>query len=162
MRLFGDMMQTRTDMTSPVFVASLNLVPVHFSKRQRVIAAYQRVITLTNDPSWHVPDARPVLFDRLQTEVASLLSEMSEAVNLKISPLLILKSGYAPMIWKDEKDAQDRLREAVTLMAKGGTPLPVFVVGGSDNAQIGSSDDNAEHTVSAGSPLGGDAPNPSI
>lgn len=128
MRIFCDMMQWRVDPKQPMFVSALNLVPVYFQGHASIITAYRRLLDTFNDPSWEVLEARQRLNNKVSTDIAGLLHEMSKGLRSEVGYDVISKAAYAPQHWADEVAAQQELRVAFTALLNGQSALPVVVL----------------------------------
>lgn len=125
-QLLSTMMRHRRDMLSVEFVGALNLVPVHFGQKSNVLERYSNLMKTFSDVGWKVPDAVPALNDRVETEVAYLLSEMSKVVGSNIDQLHILRGAYAPQGWANEQDKRNRIQDGILDIIEHRRALPVI------------------------------------
>ncbi len=125
-QLLSTMMRYRRDIISTEFVGALNLVPVHFGQRASVMDRYSNLMKTFGDVGWKVPDAVPALNDRVETEVAYLLSEMSKVVGSNIDQLHILRGAYAPQGWANEQDKRNRIQDGLLDILEHRRALPVL------------------------------------
>ena len=127
-QLLSAMMRYRRDIMSTEFVGALNLVPIHFAGHKSVLTRYGNLMNTFSDVNWKVPDAVGALNERVDTDVAYLLSEMSDVVGTKVDQLHILRGAYAPQGWATAQERRTRAESAVLDILEHRRPLPVLVV----------------------------------
>lgn len=129
--LFATMMRLRRDTLNTDFVGALNLVPVHFSKKQPVMARYANLMTVFEDQSWRSqdPHIRAAIYEKAELAIAYLLSEMSKVVGSPVEQLHILRGAYAPQGWSDDRQLAREMQLAAKSILTGARRLPVDVFG---------------------------------
>ena len=74
-----------------------------------------------------MPDVVPGLLEKVDLNIAYLLSAMSQSVGAPVEQLHILRGAYAPQGWADEEEKQKSLRDQVQRLLSGEIALPVVL-----------------------------------
>lgn len=134
--LFASLMRHRRSPTDREFVGALNLIPVHFSGKQKVLDRLRNLMATFEDPTWRSADHEAIrrLTDKSDTNVAYLLSEISSHVGAKIEQLEILRGAYQPQGWSDALNAQNAIQSELLAVLQG-RPLGVHLVAAAEPPQ---------------------------
>lgn len=125
--VYGCMMRLRRHPLNPEFVGALNMVPIYFHKSKAVRESYREVMRMTEDAGWKNPETMGLTFERFQSAIGLLLSDMSKVVGTNISQLDILRGAYAPEQWATDETEMRELRRAALQVLYGHRNVPVDV-----------------------------------
>ncbi len=127
MNIFGVLMRLRRHGTNNDFVGAYNLVPVHFHKERKIIAAYREVQRVVNDPAWEIPDAVPRLNQQHEVAISQLLFEMSKCLKVNVEAIDIQNGAYAPRGWKTDAERTEAMQSAFFRVLTGTSAVSVYV-----------------------------------
>lgn len=126
MELFSVLMRNRRNNLATEYVSGLNMVPVHFHNKPKVLEKYATLMTTLSDLSWKNPERVSDLVDKANTDLAYLLSEMSKVVRTPVDQIQILKGAYAPQGWQDDADRARNIQFRLLEVLEQGRPLSVL------------------------------------
>lgn len=125
MELFSILMRNRRNNLSTEYVAGLNMVPVHFHGKPKVLEKYSALMETLSDLSWKDPARVSDLIDRANTDLAYLLSEMSKVVKTPVDQIQILRGAYSPQGWQDDADRARNIQHRLLDVLEHRRPLPI-------------------------------------
>jgi hypothetical protein len=143
MELFSVLMRNRRNNLATEYVSGLNMVPVHFYNKPKVLERYAGLMATLSDLSWKTPDRVPDLIDRANTDLAYLLSEMSKVVRTPVDQIQILKGAYSPQGWQDDADRARNIQHRLLDVLEQRSAIPVLA-----------------HLLPTNAPAGGETPIP--
>ncbi len=131
--VFVDLMRSRRKNLSQEYVNSLNLVPVVFHDKPKIVSAFKGLMNVYESNDWRIHpespnwnEVRQRLDQTLQNKTAVLLSTMAEVVRVKVDQLTILQGAYLPEQWYHEETLESEIKQSLRAILKNERPLPVF------------------------------------
>lgn len=131
--VFVDLMRYRRKNLSQEYVHSLNLVPVVFHDKPRIVTAFKDVMEVYESNDWRVPhdspsgsEIRQRMNQTLQTKTAVLLSNMAQDVRIDVDQLTILQGAYMPEQWNLEETMEYEIKQSLRSILRNERPFPVF------------------------------------
>jgi hypothetical protein len=126
MDLFAVLMRNRRNNLATEYVSGLNMVPVHFHNKPKVLERYATLMATLSDLSWRTPERVPDLTDKANTDLAYLLSEMSKVVRTPVDQIQILKGAYSPQGWLDDADRARNIQTRLLDVLENRSAIRVF------------------------------------
>ncbi|SFV37473.1 hypothetical protein SAMN05216456_2941 [Devosia crocina] len=126
MELFAVLMRHRRNNLATEYVSGLNMVPVHFHNKPKVLERYATLMATLSDLSWKTPERVPDLIDKANTDLAYLLSEMSKVVRTPVDQIQILKGAYSPQGWVDDADRTRNIQSRLLDVLENRSAIRVF------------------------------------
>ena len=126
LEIFTALLRSR-HLKDDAFRDAVNLTPVQFHNKQKVMASHEALMRVVNSADWQSEnvETQRLILDSFDDAISSLIEEMAKSLGMKLPSREVWRGGYLPGTTVQRVGDQAQIQRGLAAILSGREPLRV-------------------------------------